>query len=519
MAYGDAGGRDCTYEELTTNIADLPFVYMLSDYPTINSGLSKNDDEQYAIGSSMVSREFNESRHSFLRQSFEASIRMYRPHNKYLEREFGFTIEQAVRCLGYIEDILTKCRQSILRSKPINISSILTNRTTTEDYFSQINSTNKVVFVTDSDKYARESRLIEEYYQYISDKRALLSLTQPVLLKRLPEDLPQSVLTRFLERMSIDIDDVDEGTPSGDKFRYPYQINPLHKHPLPQVDQRVFLPYSDAVRRSFRETFYYDLISLPDYGDPSGNSGGAFGDTFGDYLEDWSYECMLEIFGEDQVFKNPLYPNKNFNEACDILVKYDDILYVIECKIGKLPQQTRTGEIEAIRQSLEAKVMEAYEDQAMKFIDKVRNEEIDSVVYNGEPVDISGYSKFQPIVVTDEPYDDLATIHIDRIFNTDDVLPYLIEIIDLQALTTYLSDKTKLSEYIDSRTKIFRERRYKSPNEMDFLGYYVENGCEFPDVDEADEISLDGFHNAVISEIRDELGGPGSMASDGYFDL
>ena len=370
MAYGSNGGRDCTYEELTANIADLPFIYMLSDYPTINSDLPKNDDEQYAIGSSMVSREFNESRHSFLRQSFEASIRMYRPHNKYLERELGFTIEQAVRCLGHMEDILTKCRENLLRSKPINIDSVLTDRTTTEDYFSQINSANKVVFVTDSDKYARESRFIEEYYQYVSDKHTLLSLTQSVLLKRLPEDLPQSALTHFLERISIDVNDLGEDTPSGDRFRYPYQINPLHKYPLPQVDGRVFLPDSDAVRRSFRETFYYDLISLPDYGDPSGNSGGAFGDTFGDYLENWTHECMLRTFEEDQALKNPLYPDKNFNEACDLLVKGHDTLYVIECKIGKLPQQTQTGEIEAIRQSLEAKVIEAHEDQAMKFINQ-----------------------------------------------------------------------------------------------------------------------------------------------------
>lgn len=132
---------------------------------------------------------------------------------------------------------------------------------------------------------------------------------------------------------------------------------------------------------------------------------------------------------------------------------------------------------------------------------------------------MSGYSNFQPIIVTDEPYDDLATIHIDRIFDTDDVLPYLIEIIDLQALTTCFSDRMKLSKYIESRTEIFRDRTYTSPNEMDFLGYYIENGYKFPDADEADEISLDGFYNAVISKIRNELGGTGSMASENYFEL
>ena len=252
MAYGDSSGRDCSYRELTENIADLPFIYMLSEFPAGDSDLSIGD-KNYDIASSLASREFNEGRPSLPRQAFEASIRMYSPHNKYLNRELGFTIEQAVRSIGYIEDILTTCRRGMLQYEYPDLRRILTDRTTTEDYFKQIEDDSDIIFVSDSDKYARESRFVEEYYHKISEKHDLLSLNERALFSHIPENLSKSILVNFLKRLSADIDNIDEVTHSGDAFRYPYQINPLHKFPLPQCDNRIFLPDSVAVRRALRD--------------------------------------------------------------------------------------------------------------------------------------------------------------------------------------------------------------------------------------------------------------------------
>jgi hypothetical protein len=396
---------------------------------------------------------------------------------------------------------------------------ILTDRTTTEDYFKQIEDDSDIIFVSDSDKYARESRFVEEYYHKISEKHDLLSLNERALFSHIPENLSKSILVSFLKRLSADIDNIDEVTHSGDAFRYPYQINPLHKFPLPQCDNRIFLPDSVAVRRAFRETFYYDLISLPDYGDPGGNSGGAFGDTFGDYLEDWVYDCLTSLLSKNCVLKNPMYWTKDLNEACDLLVTAADTLYVIECKIGKLPQQTRTGEIEPIREALENKVVKGYEDQAMDLINQLRKGEVDTVIYDGEMVDISGYSEFRPIIVTDEPYDELATIHASELFDEVDLIPYIIKITDLQAVTAFFEDSDELLSYIESRAEILEDTRFRSVDEIDYLGYYVEMEYAFPKPDDADEVHLDGFRNAVFPDIREKIESGGSMADDNYFDL
>ena len=81
----------------------------------------------------------------------------------------------------------------------------------------------------------------------------------------------------------------------------------------------------------------------------------------------WTYSCLSKVFGESNVFLNPLYPD-SLEEACDVLVFAQDMVLIIECKSGKLPLSTRRGEYDKIQSAINRKSEEVTRTRRLNWL-------------------------------------------------------------------------------------------------------------------------------------------------------
>ena len=409
LTYGGGGTEEVSYQKIAGQVLDITVAMYASEIGDSDPDQSEEIKRKSRIESTVLERELSTGRFMMSEQPIEAAKRAYTSHDQYLQREFGFTTEEAIKSSRYIDKLIDKTRTWSVKREEVSIEDIPAEGHTVDSMVNDLLETGSVKFGSDSSDFIRDSGLVDRYYSNLSEYTHTLSLTEEVLLNHSPDSMSTETLSNFLTRMSSSPD--GHANSSLNPFRYSYQFNPLHEYPIIQWEERYFIPQTNAVRRALIETYYYDLISLEDYGDPSGKSGGEFGNIFGDYLEDWTYDCLSKTFGKANVLHTPLYPDEDFEEACDILVPFEDTLYVAECKTGKLPLSTRRGDYEEIQSVIEEKVGEAH-NQAVELIEDLQNG-LDTVIHNGEPLELGSFNQYQPIIIVREPYDSISTFLID----------------------------------------------------------------------------------------------------------
>ena len=501
IAHTGEGSKEHSYRELVSPALDISLAYLFSEVG-LSPESSKEDELKHTVEFSMLQRELATGRFMMSDQPIEVAKKAYSPHNKYLKRELGLTIEEAIQSTDHIEEIAAKCRRWLIGRDEISLKEIPAEGHTLDSMINEFDEKGEIQIGSGSDDFKRDAELVEQYYHQLSDYHHTLSLTESVLVNHLPDDLAEPVFINYLDRMSVEIESAED---SKFDFKHPYQFNPLHRHPILQLGSRYFIPRPNAVRRALVETFYYDLIELPDYGDPSGETGGEFGRVFGDYVENWTYSCLSKVFGESNVFLNPLYPD-SLEEACDVLVFAQDMVLIIECKSGKLPLSTRRGEYDKIQSAINRKIGRGYTDQALELVKRLRDEGLDELIHDGAPLTIEDYPTYQPMVVVGEPYDSIATHLIDVIVDVSDVPPYVADIYDLQILTEVLNEPDRLKHYIQSRLDLFEQRSIVSPDEIDYLGLYIENEDEFPDLPDNNFSWVEDMSHVVNSKIDYKFG-------------
>lgn len=134
-------------------------------------------------------------------------------------------------------------------------------------------------------------------------------------------------------------------------------------------------------------------------------------------------------------------------------------------------------------------------------VKRLRDEGLDELIHDGAPLTIEDYPTYQPMVVVGEPYDSIATHLIDVIVDVSDVPPYVADIYDLQILTEVLNEPDRLKHYIQSRLDLFEQRSIVSPDEIDYLGSYIENEDEFPDLPDNNFSWVEDMSHVVNSKI------------------
>ncbi|WP_152420194.1 hypothetical protein [Halorubrum distributum] len=495
-----SGKRDVNYTDLAGPILDLSLKYLHDT--DINAESPPDEKLKSRVEHSLKEQVFLAGKWKFSKQPIEASKRAYSPHNEQLKKELGFTIEEALRCADYIEEKTIERREEIIDDEFSQLVQRMAQSGHTIDVLNQqYDEKGDIDNTSGGEDFKSDSKFLDQLYTKYCDSGGSFFVDYDNMISDRPGDIKKDVLQDFVDRMSDNLGDVD----SNRNFRWPYQFNPLSETPIVQVEDRLLVPSGDALRSALESTFYYDLISLEDYGSSDGTHGGEFGRIFGDYVEDWAYDCLMKLYPEEDVYKNPLRPG-SYEEACDILVEGRDTLYVIECKTGKIPIHLRNSDFDAIQEELNSKVGEGYTDQALPLVQELRDGTIDELVYDGKLVEISDYNKYQPIILIGESYDSVATYLIDVIVNSESVPPYVIDIYCFQVITEFFESRARFESYIRKRLRLFNDKSIISGDEIDYLGLYYLNDYSFPEMEKNNFVIMEDMGREIAEEIGYKFG-------------
>lgn len=491
--YGGNKGSEPEMQEIAGCAQDVKNLYTAKKITETDEDSNNYEHFKNRVELASLNRELTTGRFVLSNQYGEAAKRSYRPYDDILEREIGFNIDDAVKFTNYIS------QYNYVRWKWLfeNHTSTDLSRLTEKDHYlsnimSEINEKGNYVRDSESETFIQDCELIEAIYNDFEANSHALWMPEASLHKHFPDEYDEKKFELFLDRMSVDVGRGNEA--SVGKYFYPHNFNPVHKHPIFKIGEDYIIPRFRVLQWALVETFYYDLIDLPNY-------EGQFGEKFGNYLEKWTRDELGKIFPESEIFINPdrgNAPPNEADEATDVLVTHNDDLYIFECKTGKLPLDTRKGQYDPIESEINKKIGKGH-GQAVDLIEDIENGSLETVVANDMEINVSDYDNFHSTVIVGEPYDTFSTSLIDEFLDTEKHDSYVTDIYSLQSITELLDSPDIFTEYIEGR-KLLYNNKIMSPHELDYLGLFLHKERGFPEIPEDRFVTIGDF-SEMISEL------------------
>ena len=461
------------------------------------------DKEKYRhdVEAALVLREVAAGRHYFWGQPIETARRAYQPHDEVMKKYLGFNINSAIYFVKYIEKILRSALERIM--EPVYESDI--------DLYSSGDSIDGLQeFIEDEGRIPRprdlpdqqeDARKIEKIHELIGENTELLWLPESTLIKNLPDEKDKNEFQSFLDRFSVELGKWEH--PMGPDFWSVDDLNPIRLHPYIRRDNKILVPHVGVPRRALMNTFYYDLIQIDSY-------QGEFGQKWGDYIEEWTYDSLLNLFSESDILLNPSYKTDTgaTNEFTDVIVDAGDCLILFECKAAKLNIDTRSGDFEALEKDLEKGVGKATSQLRDSIsILKSANEPIDFETsdrsYSYDPE--KNYDII-PIVVLGEQYDSISTNYFDIATEEVPFTPYVVDVMNLEIICMAIKSSKEFIGYVNGRVSQIQNNEFLSVDETDYLGLFLEDEVGFPDFPNGHMQLRDFSH--VVGEAIDHKYGP-----------
>jgi hypothetical protein len=236
-------------------------------------------------------------------------------------------------------------------------------------------------------------------------------------------------------------------------------------------NNKYYIPVPYYLAEAMYESPFYWMFKDESYrAEAAKNRGNA--------AEDLVYSYALKFFGRENVQRNI---NIKINDAkrltdIDIIAYTKDTTIVFQIKSKKLTLLSRKGNLKSIKSDFTKAVREATH-QADLSIQALKNSEL----YEFEPSDgssfvIKQHEKYEKVIVLLDQYP--AISHQTHILfgNELDHTPIAFSIFDLETLFEYLKSPDQFADYINRRTKYGKQ--YRSANELQYLGYYLDHGMK-----------------------------------------
>ena len=497
----DIDDQNPSYKMLAKTATGVAEAYQFSRMLEENPEEWTDEEEyQYQAETALILREVAAGRHYFWDLPIEAAKRAYRPHDEIMKKHLGFTIDEAIFFMRFVEMTVNKALQKAM--EPVSDANI--------DLYSDTDSLDGLLkFIEDEGRPPRLSELpdhdedvrrIEQIHEIMGDRTDYLWIPESVFIDYLPEDKEKERFLSFLDRFSVELGDWDHSL--GPDFWSIDDLNPLHIHPYVRSDDEILIPHVDVPRRALMSTFYYDLIQIESY-------EGEFGNKWGEYIEEWANDSLQSLFGKENVFLSPEYETSSgvSNEFTDILITTEESLILFECKAAKLNIDTRSGDYQALERDLKDGVGKAAHqlNDSLSMLQS-RNEEFEIIGENkSDIINTELNYNLIPIVVLGEQYDAVSTNFYD--IATDDVsfTPYVVNVMNLDIICEALNSQDDFEEYVTGRIDQVRNNEFLSVDELDYLGLFIENGVGFPDLPDQ-HIQLRDYSHQVRRAIDDKYG-------------
>ena len=229
------------------------------------------------------------------------------------------------------------------------------------------------------------------------------------------------------------------------------------------------------------------------------------------YTEDKIYEYFSRLFPKQSIFKNLRYYYQEQKFEVDVLILYDNKIFIIESKAGAFTEPAKRGAIERLKTDLKKLIEDAYQ-QGRRVRDYIKSAK--TAVFkdkNGKKVlDI----KFKPnkidfflINVTLEPLMSLATglkrLQSLGLFEKNEY-PWSVNLFELDLITRHIPSPTIFIHYLEKRLLAQDENIFHAFDELTFFAWYLEKGNFYvPMTDEGKTpnlVSLDGSWVAMFDD-------------------
>jgi len=507
-------GGELPYDEIhdTTDTLTQSLLFHLVDDDLDIESLSEDEQYKHFIEGEVLTRELTAGRFVYPGQLLESAERAYTPHNDILQDELGFKIQQAIQFATELSQLYHERYQQMMEQMRefgrISQSAHGSFVRHMDEHEDDVEGAEEYL---DSDEFEKDHQEALDAWDRYQEAKQDLWIAEETLVDQFSDN--EEAFEAFLDRMSVTIGSV----PQAD-FMYPYEHNPLHASPVLEDDKEYIIPHFNAFLRALAETYYYDLIDLPGYGSQE-EHGGEFGKQWGDYVEEWAHDSLLTLFPDGDIHANPTYTANGDDYETDLVVLHEGTCIVIECKAQKLTLPTRRGNYQEVKDDVLDGIGDGH-DQASHLIDHIQNGDVTELDTDDGTVsiDINSINRIRPIVLLREQYDWIATTEYGAVADFDDNLPYVASVYDLEVITECLESPDRFIDYITKRIELSRAEKLASPDELDYLGAYIDNGLEVLEMTEGVRVEMADFAHIVKERIGNQFYPTELSASELPFD-
>ena len=199
------------------------------------------------------------------------------------------------------------------------------------------------------------------------------------------------------------------------------------------------------------------------------------------HIEDRICEYFSRLFPKGSIFRNAKYIYQGKECEADIIVLYDNKIFLIEAKAGSFREQAQRGAIESLKQDLKKLIEEAYQ-QGRRTAAYLKSNDVSafSDSQGNRLLEVDHKDKTLFIIsVTLEPLMSfsigLKNLRTLGLF-IENEYPWSVQINELDLVMRHIPSPTIFIHYLENRLKAIDENVFHAYDELSFLGWYLKKG-------------------------------------------
>ena len=488
VEHGGGGNQSVTYQELVRRFAQVHDAYILNEIALFASGV--NTLQTLTIQTSLLHRELTAGRFRETEQLIPAARRSYRPFDEEMTKSLGFTIDEALHVVGFFVTCLERSiRQQLDR---LEIAKQFHALDLNEDECRHIPQ------MANSSRLRQTAEFVDKLYSHHSELD-LYWFTPSHVITTLPGDITSEQFLNVLSALRVKVGDTSS-IPKGPFSRPVDGPNPIDVRPLVELNGRVLPASGDAMLRSLAETFYHRIFT------EMSRTGRKkeFGRRWGKILEEWTADILETVFPQESIIVGASYKNGE----TDFLIEVEESLLVVECKSKKLPLETREGDLDVLQYHVEEGIGNAL-SQAERTIRRLqRHGELMVTSADGSTrmLYADDYSRYHPIIVTRDFYDNIATADYSELLAKLSVHPLIVDVFNLEMVADIFDTPEAFHQYVTDRRRVAVDQSYYSMDEADYIGLYLKNNRSFPPIDTEGPLQINDKSDLVRGRLSDDFG-------------